>query len=447
MTHNLNLPYIAAAQAQKHVTHNEALRALDAIVQLSVLDQDLTAPPGSPTDGDRYIVAASATGTWAGKDNQVAAWQDGAWAFYVPKEGWLAWVADEDGLVVWDGSSWASTSGGSVSLNPATGGLVGVNATADTTNRLAVSSAASLFNHAGNGHQQKINKAAAGDTASQLYQTNFSGRAEIGLTGDDDFHFKVSPDGSTFREAIVIDKDDGSVSLPNTPSIATDVFFNLLEDGGRFGPNPEDQTYTVGAYAAPSYLISFNGATFAQGDKFIFNNSTHGGAAGALGSDVDGLIQKLKSTTNARRYGPEFYLLEITVGSGTSSSTTIGAQTHYLVATVPLAPMWARSTFVYNIKCSSGRIGIRMSSYGDMYLDGAKMTAATEILPADGWVQVVSVMTTDPTTYVGYNNGVLNLVGQSGAEAVLGLPCLFPGKLIPTATPFGVIPSLRAWRA
>ena len=57
-TPNLGLPYIMAAQSQKHVTHNEALRALDAIVQLSVLDRDLAAPPGSPANGDRYIAAS-----------------------------------------------------------------------------------------------------------------------------------------------------------------------------------------------------------------------------------------------------------------------------------------------------------------------------------------------------------------------------------------------------
>ena len=65
-TPNLSLPYIMAAQSQKHVTHNEAIRALDAIVQLAVLDRDLTAPPGSPADGARYIVGTSPTGAWSG---------------------------------------------------------------------------------------------------------------------------------------------------------------------------------------------------------------------------------------------------------------------------------------------------------------------------------------------------------------------------------------------
>ncbi|MFV2092650.1 MAG: DUF2793 domain-containing protein [Hyphomicrobiales bacterium] len=106
-TSNLSLPYLAAAQAQKHVTVNDSLRALDAIVQLSVLDRDLTTPPASPADGDRYIVGASATGAWAGKDGQITAWQDGAWGYYEPKTGWRAWVVDEGVGLVHDGNVWS----------------------------------------------------------------------------------------------------------------------------------------------------------------------------------------------------------------------------------------------------------------------------------------------------------------------------------------------------
>ena len=212
---NLALPYIVAAQAQKHVTHNEAIRALDALVQLMVLDKDLASPPGSPADGNRYIVAASPTGAWAGQAGKVAAWQDGAWAFLAPREGWLAWVADEDKVYAYGGSAWAE-----LAANPGSGAATwGINATADTTNRLAVRSTASLFDNVGNGHQQKINKNAAGDTASTLYQTNYSGRAEFGLAGDDNFHIKVSADGSTWKEALVIDRATGVVRLPLSAQI------------------------------------------------------------------------------------------------------------------------------------------------------------------------------------------------------------------------------------
>jgi len=98
-TDNLQLPLLAASQAQKHVTHNEAIRGLDALVQLSVIDRDLATPPGSPTAGDRYIVASSATGDWAGEEGNIAAYQDGAWAFYTPQNGWLCLVEDENQLL------------------------------------------------------------------------------------------------------------------------------------------------------------------------------------------------------------------------------------------------------------------------------------------------------------------------------------------------------------
>ena len=103
---HLLLPYILAAQAQKHVTHNEAIRLLDAVVQLSVLDRDLTAPPASPIDGDRYIVASGATGLWAGWDLNVTTWVDGVWMRLVPRPGWLAWIADETVAAVWTGTTW-----------------------------------------------------------------------------------------------------------------------------------------------------------------------------------------------------------------------------------------------------------------------------------------------------------------------------------------------------
>lgn len=220
-TPNLDLPYILPSQAQKHVTHNEAIRTLDAVVQLSVADRDLAVPPISPDEGDRFIIAAGASGDWAGREGEIAAWQDGAWAFFEPQEGWLAWVAAEDVVVAWDGTAWTVAGGSKGTFD-----TVGVGgATADDTNRIAVNADATLLNHDGNGHQLKINKAAAGDTASVLFQTGFSGRAEFGLAGDDDWHVKVSPNGSTWYEAIVVDGSTGGASFG--PGGAADEFFTF----------------------------------------------------------------------------------------------------------------------------------------------------------------------------------------------------------------------------
>ena len=105
-TSNLALPYILSAQAQKHVTHNEALRHLDALVHLSVVSKTQATPPTDPPDGDRYIVASGATDAWTGQENAIAAFQDGAWAFHQPKPGWLAWIQDQAGQEVFDGAAW-----------------------------------------------------------------------------------------------------------------------------------------------------------------------------------------------------------------------------------------------------------------------------------------------------------------------------------------------------
>ncbi len=209
-TARLLLPYIAPQQAQKQVTYNEAMAALDQLVQPAVKSRTTTVPPGGPAEGDTYIVAAGATGAWAGKDGKFAAWLSGAWSFRTPAEGWLAYVADTAELAVLQSGAWTSfvTNGGAGVAK------FGINTTADLTNRLAVSADASFFTHAGTSHRMKLNKASAADTASLLYQDATSGRAELGLTGDDAFHVKVSPNGSSWFEAINIAQASGLVTLP-----------------------------------------------------------------------------------------------------------------------------------------------------------------------------------------------------------------------------------------
>ena len=86
----------AEAQAQPHATVNEDLRILEALSQLIVIDRDLTAPPGSPADGDCYIPASGATGLWAAHENDIAIYVGSAWVFRQPRNGWRAYVEDED---------------------------------------------------------------------------------------------------------------------------------------------------------------------------------------------------------------------------------------------------------------------------------------------------------------------------------------------------------------
>ena len=229
----LSLPYLQASQAQKHVTHNEALRVLDAITQLSVLAADLTTPPGSPSEGDCYIPALSPTGDWAGHAGEIAVYADGAWQFFLARPGWRADVTPTGEVLRYNGTIWEPALTNLQNLPE-----LGVNTTADTTNRLAVAADATLLNHDGDDHQLKINKAAAADTASLLFQTGFSGRTEMGTTGSDDFAIKVSADGSSWTQTLSIDGTTGHLGVgagtPTAPlTVNTGAATNAQLDFGN----------------------------------------------------------------------------------------------------------------------------------------------------------------------------------------------------------------------
>lgn len=156
-TARLDLPYIISGQALKYITHNEALERLDMLVQPAVEAADLTTPPETPLPGEAFIVPSGATGAWAGHGGEIAAYQSGAWRFYDPASGWQVFDRDSGTLKIFSGSQWVAVAAIGDGLPQ-----LGINATADGTNRLALASAASLFSHDGAGHQLKINKADAG---------------------------------------------------------------------------------------------------------------------------------------------------------------------------------------------------------------------------------------------------------------------------------------------
>ncbi|MEZ5855989.1 MAG: hypothetical protein R3D67_15055 [Hyphomicrobiaceae bacterium] len=113
------------------------------------------------------------------------------------RPGWLAWISDESQLLAWNSGAWIAVSSGAASINPAP--LVGVNATADTTNRLAVSSPASLFNHAPGRWPPAEDQQGNGRRYGQrcFFRPTFpAAPGSSGLAGDDDWHVKVSPDGA-----------------------------------------------------------------------------------------------------------------------------------------------------------------------------------------------------------------------------------------------------------
>ena len=229
----LAMPFIMPAQAQKHVTHNEALELLDSLVQMTLQSIDEPHPPAAPQDGQAWCVAAGATDAWAGQDGQIACWRGGGWMYLPVPLGCLAWVQDRAELHVYDGGQWL-TKGQAPSFDQIA--EVGINTSADAANRLAVAADATLLTHAGAGHQCKINKATAADTASLLFQTGYAGRAEMGLAGTDAFAVKVSADGATWHDALRVTPETGKVNIATvlylTPgtvpvqAVAGDIYFD-----------------------------------------------------------------------------------------------------------------------------------------------------------------------------------------------------------------------------
>jgi hypothetical protein len=206
-TPHLALPLVAANQAQKHVPVNEALIALDALVQLTVASRAATAPPASPQPGSRHIVPAGGVGAFAGRTEQIALFLDGAWRFLQPKTGWRAHVVDEARTLMFDGAIWRDETQRLDDLP-----RLGVNATADAAERLRVRSPSSLFDAEGGGHMLKINRASTAGGAAMFLQTAYQGRAEIGLAGDDALQVRVSADGAAWTSALRVEPTNGAVT-------------------------------------------------------------------------------------------------------------------------------------------------------------------------------------------------------------------------------------------
>ena len=221
-TPRLALPYLAAGQAQKHVTVNEALAALDGLVQTAVESRTVAAEPASPADGVLYILPAGRTGAeWALlPPGALARFEADGWTVLAAGEGALAYVKDENRLLV-------RTEAGRDDAGVALKGLqnldrLGLGTTADATNPFSAKLNKVLFTAraAGEGGDGDLrltfNTEGAADVLSLLFQTGYAGRAEFGLVGDDRLTLKVSADGATWRDALVVEPA-GAARQPAKP--------------------------------------------------------------------------------------------------------------------------------------------------------------------------------------------------------------------------------------
>ena len=117
-TSQLGLPMLQPAQAQKHVTVNEALAKIDGLAQLVLSSATQATPPVSAADGTAFFVPAGGVNEWAGQDGNIAIYSNGGWVFSAPKRGWRAFILDESASAVFDGATWNISPMG-ISLNGA----------------------------------------------------------------------------------------------------------------------------------------------------------------------------------------------------------------------------------------------------------------------------------------------------------------------------------------
>lgn len=219
-TPRLGLPWLMPAQAQKHVTVNESLGRLDALIQCAVTSRTVTVQPSNPGDGDAWILPAGATGAdWDGfAEHDIAYFQDGAWFRIAARAGLTAWVGDEAALVMFHGTAWSAFADAITALANLT--ELGVGTEADVANPFSAKLNSALWTARYDGEggtgdlRYTLNKEGAGDTLSMLFQSGWSGRAEIGLAGDDDLSVNVSGDGAAWTQALRVEHATGRVRIP-----------------------------------------------------------------------------------------------------------------------------------------------------------------------------------------------------------------------------------------
>jgi hypothetical protein len=121
-TPEYGLPLIAAGQAQKHVTVNEAFLRIDALFGARIQSAGTSTPPSAAMDGAAYVVPSGATEAWNGHEGEIALWINGGWDFVAPRRGWAMFDEDIGRRVLFDGTHWIpdaqiASAGGAATLH------------------------------------------------------------------------------------------------------------------------------------------------------------------------------------------------------------------------------------------------------------------------------------------------------------------------------------------
>lgn len=273
----LALTYLAAGQMQKHVTLNETLTRLDALIQTAVVSRTTTAEPEDPDDGALWILPAGAIGAdWDTRpEGALMRAEGGGWTVVEPCDGLVALVLDAGELVVRDGGDWVAL-GARLGVVQALTRL-GVGTISDGTNAFAARLNTALWTAleaaaGGTGDLRlTLNKEGPGGVLSLLFQSGYGGRAELGLVGDDDLRLKVSDDGAGWHDAFTVDRTTGRMTFAGGAGRRSVTVFTA------------NGTYVLPAWARSVEAVMVGGGGGGGAGTFGESGARFGGGGGGAG--------------------------------------------------------------------------------------------------------------------------------------------------------------------
>lgn len=366
----LGLPYLAAGQMQKHVTLNEALTRLDGLVQCCVTSRSLATQPEAPGDGALYILPDGAEGTaWSlHPAGSLMRAEGGGWSRLAVPAGLIAVIADTGEIAVWHEADWILLAAFLGELQSIA--RLGIGATADAANPFLAKLNSALWTaretgDGGTGDLRLVlNKAGPSAVLSLILQSAWSGRAELGLIGEDAFGLKVSADGSAWTEAMKVEPASGRVSFPLG---ATRREATVVTETASWSPPGWARWIEATVVGA--------GGGGGEGDWGASGTERNGGGGGG-GGGVSHAVWAVDSLPGA---------LDLTVGAGGASGAD-GGVTRILSGGVPLLAAGggqggASGSAGGEAGATGGGLGTSLTGRGGA---GGGLTAADDVSVADG---------------------------------------------------------------
>lgn len=258
-----NLPLISDGDLCTGTTYSRGMRLIDARLNQTVKGSPpvqsvtIAAPPAAPTNGQLWIVAANATGAWAGQTNAVAQWDDG-WVFLTPEPGNRVWVLDQKLEMLWTGDAWVDSTAGlpqvlaAVAQAEAAETAVAENATAAENAATAASTSATSAGTSATSAKTEADAAAASATAAAGSATT----AQTAATAAD-----VSAKAAAASEVVA----DGSAKVAKTQADAASTAATVADTSAKAAA---DAATTVAA-AVTTVTAASTAATTAAGNAVV----------------------------------------------------------------------------------------------------------------------------------------------------------------------------------